>query len=311
MNDPRQVLGRVVARVLWLVFTLWAVFTISFLLMENSPGGPFLGEKKLPDEIRRNLEEYYDLDGTMSDRYWKSLWKAVTFRFGPSMKLKDYTVNRVIAEGLPVSAALGVVALTLALIVGLTAGAVAAVNRNSWVDYSFMALATVGIAIPNFVLAGLVIILVSFQLGLLPPAGWGSAKQMILPACCLAAPYAAYIARLTRTGMLEVLNLDWVRTAYAKGMPSRTVIVKHALRGAIAPVVSYLGPAAAGILTGSLVIERIFNVPGLGSHFIDAATQRDYPLVTGIIMVYTLLLFTMNTLVDFSYAIIDPRVKLD
>jgi oligopeptide transport system permease protein len=294
-----------------LVFTLWAVFTISFLLMENSPGGPFLGEKKLPDEIRRNLEEYYDLDGTMSERYWKSLGRAATFRFGPSMKLKDYTVNGVIAEGLPVSAALGIVSLTIALIVGLTAGVVAAVNRNTWIDYSFMGLATVGIAVPNFVLAGLVIIVVSFQLRLLPPAGWGSAKQIILPACCLAAPYAAYIARLTRTGMLEVLNLDWVRTAYAKGMQPRTVIVKHALRGAIAPVVSYLGPAAAGILTGSLVIERIFNVPGLGSHFIDAATQRDYPLVTGIIVVYTLLLFTMNTLVDFSYAIIDPRVKLE
>jgi ABC-type dipeptide/oligopeptide/nickel transport system permease component len=301
-------LGR---RILWLMFTLWAVFTISFLLMVYSPGGPFLGERKLPDEIRRSLEEYYDLDGTLAERYGKAFARAALFRFGPSTKLKDYTVNKVIAEGFPVSAALGIVALCLALAVGLTAGVIAAVKRNTFFDFAFMGLATIGIAIPNFVLAGFAIILFSFVLQWFPPAGWGSVRQIVLPAVCLAAPYAAYIARLTRAGMLEVLNLDYVRTAYAKGLLPRTVIVRHALRGAIMPVVSYIGPAAAGILTGSLVIERIFNVPGLGSHFIDAATQRDYPLVTGIIVVYTLLLFTMNTLVDLSYAIIDPRVKLD
>jgi len=307
----RDVASRLLQRLGWLAFTLWAVFTISFFLMEFSPGGPFLGERKLPDEIRRNLEEFYDLNGTRSERYFKTLGRVAILRFGPSTKLKDYTVNRVIAEGLPVSMALGVVALTIALGVGLTAGVIAAVKRNTLYDFGFMGLATVGIAVPNFVLAGFAIILFAFQLKLFPPAGWGSAQQIILPACCLAAPYAAYIARLTRAGMMEVLNLDYVRTAYAKGLPPRTVIIRHALRGAIMPVVSYIGPAAAGILTGSLVIERIFNVPGLGSHFIDAATQRDYPLVTGIIVVYTLLLFTMNTLVDFSYAIIDPRVKLE
>ncbi|WP_254511318.1 ABC transporter permease [Anatilimnocola floriformis] len=311
MTSFPQLLGILGRRVLWLFFTLWAVFSISFLLMVSSPGGPFLGERKLPDEIRRSMAEYYDLDGTMSERYFKSLAKAFTFRFGPSTKLKDYTVNRVIAEGFPVSAALGVIALTLALAVGMTAGIIAAVKRNTFFDFAFMGLATIGIAIPNFVLAGFTIILFCFVLKWFPPAGWGSVKQIVLPAVCVAAPYAAYIARLTRTGMLEVLNLDFVRTAYAKGLSPRTVIVRHALRGAIMPVVSYIGPAAAGILTGSLVIERIFNVPGMGSHFIDAAMQRDYPLVTGIIMVYTLLLFTMNTLVDLSYAIIDPRVKLE
>lgn len=311
MNSAWQVLGVLLRRGLWLIFTLWAVFTISFLLMENSPGGPFLGERKLPDEIRRSLREYYDLDGTMSWRYFNSMGKAFTFRFGPSTKLKDFTVNQVIAEGFPVSAALGVISLCMALAVGMTAGIIAAVKRNTIFDFGFMGLATIGIAIPNFVLAGLAIILFCFVLPLFPPAGWGSVQQIVLPAVCVAAPYAAYIARLTRTGMLEVLNLDYVRTAYAKGLAPRTVIVRHALRGAIMPVVSYIGPAAAGILTGSLVIERIFNVPGMGSHFIDAATQRDYPMVTGIIMVYTLLLFTMNTLVDLSYAVIDPRVKLE
>lgn len=311
MTSGWHLLSVIGQRVLWLLFTLWAVFTISYLLMEFAPGGPFLGERKLPDEIRRAQAEFYDLDGTMTERYFKTLGKVIFFRFGPSTKLKDYTVNQVIAAGFPVSAGLGVIALTLALIVGLTAGVVAAVNRNSFFDFSFMGLATIGIAIPNFVLAGLVVILFSFVLRWFPPAGWGSVRQMVLPAVCLAAPYAAYIARLTRTGMLEVLNLDYVRTAYAKGLMPRTVIVRHALRGAIMPVVSYIGPAAAGILTGSLVIERIFNVPGLGSHFIDAAMQRDNPMMTGIVMVYTLLLFTMNTLVDLSYAIIDPRVKLD
>jgi ABC-type dipeptide/oligopeptide/nickel transport system permease component len=307
----RSFVSYLATRLVWLVFTLWAVFTISFLLMEYSPGGPFLGERKLSDEVRRSLREYYDMDGTMLERYFKTLGKVATFRFGPSTKLKDYDVNRVIAEGFPVSAALGVVALCLALMAGLTAGVIAAVKRNSLYDFTFMGLATIGIAVPNFVLAGLAVILFAFLIPLFPPAGWGRADQIVLPAICLAAPYAAYIARLTRTGMLEVLNLDYIRTAYAKGLAPRTVIVRHALNGAIMPVVSYLGPAAAGILTGSLVIERIFNVPGMGSHFIEAASQRDFPLVTGIIVVYTLLLFTMNTLVDLSYAIIDPRVKLE
>lgn len=307
----RSLIGYLGPRLFWLVFTLWAVFTISFFLMEYSPGGPFLGERKLPDEIRRSLKEYYDMDGTMTERYFKTLGKVALFRFGPSTKLKDYDVNRVIAEGFPVSAALGVVSLCLALAVGLTAGVIAAVKRNSLYDFGFMGLATIGIAVPNFVLAGLAVILFAFILPIFPPAGWGRANQIVLPAICLAGPYAAYIARLTRAGMLEVLNLDYVRTAYAKGLTPRTVIVRHALHGAIMPVVSYIGPAAAGILTGSLVIERIFNVPGMGSHFIEAATQRDFPLVTGIIVVYTLLLFTMNTLVDLSYSIIDPRVKLE
>ena len=193
----------------------------------------------------------------------------------------------------------------------MTAGVISAVKRNSIVDFSFMLMATVGIAVPNFVLASLAIILLVFWLQLVPAAGWGSVQQLFLPALCIAAPYAAYIARLTRAGMLEVLNLDYIRTAYAKGLAPRTVVVKHALCGGILPVVSYLGPATAGILTGSLVLERIFNIPGMGSHFIDAAIQRDYTLALGMVVVYTLLLLVMNTLVDLSYAIIDPRVKVE
>jgi ABC-type dipeptide/oligopeptide/nickel transport systems, permease components len=201
-------------------------------------------------------------------------------------------------------------ALGFALAVGTTAGVISAVWRNSALDMGFMALATVGIAIPNFVLASLSIIIIVFQLQLLPAAGWGTLKQLILPAICLGAPYAAYIARLTRASMLEVLSLDYIRTAYAKGLIARQVIVRHALRGALLPVLSYLGPATAALLTGSLVVERIFNIPGMGSHFIEAGIQRDYTLEMGVVLVYTFLLYCLNTLVDFSYGIVDPRVTM-
>jgi oligopeptide transport system permease protein len=235
---------------------------------------------------------------------------VVRLDFGPSFKLLDYNVNEVIAQGFPVSASLGVFAMVFALTLGLTAGVVSAIGRQSLYDYAFMTAATVGVAMPSFVLASLAIVLFVFQLSLFPAAGWGSLSQIVLPAICLGAPFAGYIARLTRTGMLEVLGQDYIRTAYAKGLPHRRVIVRHALKGAILPVVSYLGPAVAAILTGSIVIERIFALPGMGSHFIEAATQRDYTLAMGMVLVYTFLLFVMNTLVDLSYGMIDPRVKL-
>lgn len=295
----------------WMALTLWVVFTISWILMRVVPGGPFDAEKNVPAEIKRNIEARYRMDQPLHIQYLDQLARTVRFDLGPSFKLKDFTVNEVIAQGFPVSASLGIFAITFALALGLTAGVIAAVGRNSAYDVGFMSLATIGIAVPNFVLAGLAIILFVFQLQIFPAAGWGTLWQIVLPAMCLGAPYAAYIARLTRAGMLEVLNLDYVRTAYAKGLARRTVIVRHALRGAILPVVTYLGPATAGILTGSLVIERIFNLPGMGSHFIEAATQRDYTLAMGMVLVYTVLLYVLNTLVDLSYSIIDPRVKVE
>jgi ABC-type dipeptide/oligopeptide/nickel transport system permease component len=300
-----------VKRFAWMALTLWVVFTISWILMRVVPGGPFDSEKKLPPEIKRNIEAKFKLDQPLHVQYWSQLTDALRGDLRPSFKLKDFTVNEVIAQGFPVSASLGIFALSFALVAGTTAGVVSAVNRNSAYDVAFMAAATLGIAVPNFVLAGLSVIVFVFWLGWLPAAGWGTARQLILPALCLGAPYAAYIARLTRAGMLEVLNLDYIRTAYAKGLAPRQVIVGHALRGAMLPVVTYLGPATAGILTGSLVVERIFNVAGMGSHFIEAATQRDYTLAMGMVLVYTLLLSAMNLLVDLSYAIIDPRVKVE
>jgi oligopeptide transport system permease protein len=297
-------------RLAWMVFTLWIVFTISWTIMRLTPGGPFDTEKRIPAEIKRNIEARYRLDQPWYRQYCENLASAARLDFGPSFRLKDFTVNEVIAQGFPVSASLGIFALCFALSLGMTAGVISAVWRNSPVDYAFMALATLGIAVPVFVLAGVSILLFVFLLPLFPAAGWGSLRQLVLPALCLGAPYAAYIARLTRTSMLEVLHLDYIRTAYAKGLAPRTVIVKHALRGAVTPVLTYLAPATAALLTGSLVVERIFNLPGMGSHFIEAASQRDWTLEMGVVLVYTFLLYVLNTLVDLSYALIDPRVKL-
>ena len=297
-------------RIGWMVLTLWIVFTVSFFLMRAVPGGPFDDEKKLPPDIKKNIEARYHLDDPLPKQYLDHLGRIVfKFDFGPSYRLRDYTVNEIISEGFPVSASLGVFAMVFALSLGMTAGVISAVRRNSFLDVSFMSAATLGIAVPNFVLASLAIVVFVFLLDWFPAAGWGTLRQMILPAICLGAPFAAYIARLTRTGMMEVLGLDYIRTAYAKGLDSRRVVLRHALRGAILPVVSYLGPATAGILTGSLVLERIFGLPGMGSHFIVAAEQRDFTLCMGMVLVYSFLVLLMNMLVDLSYSVIDPACQ--
>jgi oligopeptide transport system permease protein len=294
-----------------MVVTLWVVFTVSFLLMRAVPGGPFSQERKIDRDVRRNLEKRYKLDQPLYKQYGSNLWDTVVRRdLGPSMKLKDYSVNEIIAHGFPVSASLGILALSLALAVGLTAGTLAALRRQRLLDVTVMGVATIGIAVPNFWLAGVSIVLFVFVLPLLPAAGWGSPSQLVLPVACLAAPYAAYIARLTRTGMLDVLSQDYIRTAQAKGLAPRRVVIHHALKGAVLPVVSFLGPAVAAILTGSLVIEQIFFLPGLGRAFISAALQRDYPVAMGLVLIYTIILYVMNMLVDISYRVLDPRVKL-
>lgn len=298
-------------RLLWLALTLWAVFTVSFILMRAVPGGPFDEEKRIAPEIRRNLEQRYDLDKTKWEQYWLTLGRVARLDLGYCMKIGDYSVSRVIADGLPVSASLGVVALALAMVFGVVTGVVAAVFRGTSGDVALRTAATLGIALPNFVIAGVSIILFVFWLKWLPAAGWGSPSQIVLPAFCLGAPYAAYVARITRTSMLDVLAQDHIRTARAKGVGPMRVVFVHALRGAMLPVVSFLGPAVAGIMTGSLVVERIFAIPGLGEYFVKAAFLRDYPLSMGVVLLYTLLLYTMNFLVDLSYGILDPRVELE
>jgi len=294
-----------------MALTLWAVFTVSWVLMRLVPGGPYQSDRKLTPEMERNIRAKFKLDDPWPQQYWDHLTDAVRLDLRPSFQLSDYSVNEIIAQGFPVSASLGIFAMVFALTLGITAGVVSALRRNTWLDVGFMTAATVGIAVPNFVLASLAILVFVFILHWFPAGGWGNLNQIVLPALCLGAPFAAYIARLTRTGLLETLGQDYIRTAYAKGLSPRKVIVRHALRGAMLPVVSYLGPATAGILTGSLVLEQIFALPGMGSHFIQAATQKDYTLAMGVVLVYTMLLLVMNTLVDLSYSYIDPRVKLE
>jgi oligopeptide transport system permease protein len=300
----------VVRRVLGLVFTVWVVYTATFFLMYSVPGGPFSGERQLDPEIEANLKRAYNLDLPVYQQYFIQLNRALRGDLGPSYRLADFTVTEVLAQGLPISASLGILALAFAILLGMSAGIVSAVYRGSVADVLLMSAATLGIALPSFVIASLAILLFVFLIPLFPAAGWGTVRQLILPAVCLGTLYAAEIARITRTGMLDTFSQDYIRTARAKGLSEFVVVLRHALPGTLLPVVSFLGPATAGILTGSIVVEKIFAIPGLGWHFVQAALQRDFTLEMGLVLLYTMLLYTMNFLVDLSYALLDPRVEL-
>jgi oligopeptide transport system permease protein len=300
----------IVRRLLAMLVTLWVVFTVSFLLMRAVPGGPYSGDRNLPPEIEENVKHRYRLDLPLYEQYWIELKNVASGDLGMSVRLYDFNVNQIIAQGLPISASLGILAMAFALTLGIAAGIVSAAYRGSFADLALMSVATVGIALPSFVVASLAILLFVFLIPIFPAAGWGSFQQLVLPAVCLGALYAAEVARITRTSMLDVLSQDHIRTARAKGLGEASVLLRHALPGALLPVVSFLGPATAGILTGSVVIEKIFAIPGLGWHFVQAALTRDYTLTMGLVLLYTFLLFTLNFLVDLSYRILDPRVEL-
>jgi len=300
-----------VKRFLWTLLIFWVVFTITFFLMRAVPGGPFSGEKALDPDIERNFKQRYNMNAELHEQYLTELSRYCRGDFGVSMKIKDFSINEIIAQGFPISGTLGFGALFFALTLGITAGATSAVNRSGFSDVGLMTIATIGIALPEFVVASLVVITFVFLIPVFPAAGWGSLSQLVLPVVCLGLPYAAYIARLTRTGMLDVLSQDYIRTARAKGLLPRTVILRHALKGALLPVVSYIGPATAGILTGSMIEEKIFAIPGLGMHLVESATQRDYSLTMGLTMFYTLLLCAMNFIVDVFYKLLDPRIQLE
>jgi oligopeptide transport system permease protein len=293
-----------------MVVTLWVIFTLTWLLMRAVPGGPYSRERKLPKATEEAYKRRYNLDLPWQRQYVEELKRVAVGNLGLPFKLNDFTVNRVIAQGWPVSAALGILALTFAATLGLTAGIVSAASRGSPADLVLMTIATLGIAVPSFIIASLAVLLFVFLIPIFPAGGWGTFRQLILPAMCLGAPFAAEIARITRTGMLDTLSQDYIRTARAKGLSELPVVLRHALPGAMLPVVSFLGPAAAGILTGSVVIEKMFAIPGLGWHLVQAALQRDFTLEMGLVLLYTVLLFTMNFIVDVSYAILDPRVEL-
>ncbi len=299
-------------RTLWFFITLWIVVTVSFFLTRSVKGGPFNLPKEMPEQIEKNIRAKYNLDAPLIEQYL-DYCSGVVLRFdlGPSLKLQDYSVNEIIAETLPRSAFLGFLALSIALAFGLAAGIFAAIRRGGVLDSLVMTLAALGIAIPNFILAFLLILLFVFIWPILPAAGWGEIKHLILPALALGAPFGAQIARLSRTGMLEVLGQDYIRAARARGLGERRVILLHALRGALLPVASYLGPASVGILTGSLVIEKIFAIPGMGDFFVNAALNRDHTLTMGIVIVYCILVYTINMIVDVAYTLIDPRISLE
>lgn len=299
-------------RLLSAVPTLLVLLALSFALIRVAPGGPFSAEKQLPPEIEARLNAAYYLDEPLWQQFGRYLGGLLRGDFGPSFQYKDYTVSELIAAGFPVSLKLGGLAILLALLVGVAVGALAALRQNRPTDHLVMAAAMTGISIPNFVLAPLLILFFAVNLRWLPAGGLGdgSFANLILPVVSLALPQIAYIARLTRGSMIEVLRSDFIRTARAQGLPTREILLGHALRPAMLPVVSYLGPATAGIITGSVVIEQIFGVPGLGRYFVQGALNRDYTLVMGVVVFYGVLIILFNFLVDLAYRWLDPRVKL-
>ncbi len=291
--------------------TLFVIITLAFFLIRAAPGGPFDQEQSLPPEILANLESAYGLDKPVLTQYGRYLGALLRGDFGPSFKYKDFTVTELIGQGFPVTLQLGVVALTLALAIGIPAGIFAALHHNSAADYATMSLAVVGIAIPSFVVLPFLGLFFGIYLRWLPVAGWepGSVKHLVLPVIALCLPPLAYIARLTRGSMLEVLRSEYIRTAFAKGLPLRVVILRHALRPALLPVASYLAPAVASIMTGSLVVESIAGLPGIGRYLVQGALNRDYTLVMGMVIIYSALLIAMGLVVDLLYAWLDPRIR--
>lgn len=299
-------------RLLSAIPTLFLLITFAFFLIRIAPGGPFDSERALPADIEANLEAKYHLDEALPLQYLRYLWQIARLDLGPSFHYLDWTVNDLIIQGAPVSFTLGGLALLLALAIGVPIGAWAALRQNRAADYSVMSIAMIGISITNFVMAPLLILLFAITLGWLPAGGWAyTPSRMALPVLTLALPMIAYIARITRGAMIEVLRSSFIRTARAKGMPEKTILFQHALKPALLPVISYLGPAAAAILTGSVVVERIFTIPGIGSYFVQGALNRDYTLVMGVVILYGILIIFFNFMVDLIYAWLDPRIRYD
>lgn len=290
--------------------TLFIVITISFFLIRLAPGGPFDLERPLEAKVMENLRRIYQLDKPLHEQYWLYLSALLRGDFGPSFYFRDFSIAELFARGLPISMTLGFSALTLALLAGGALGAIAAFRQNQPTDYAVVGLATFGITVPSFVVAPVLQIVFGLTLAWLPVGGWndGAVRNAVLPVLTLALPQIAVIARLTRASMIEVLRSNPIRTLRANGLPLN-IIVRHALRGAALPVVSYLGPAAAALLTGSVVVETIFGIPGVGRYFVEGALNRDYTLVMGTVIMIAVFVLVFNLIVDLVYALIDPRVR--
>lgn len=301
----------ILKRFLASLVTIWVVITLTFFLMRIMPGGPFDGEKKVPEQIKANLEEKFGMNKPLMVQYGMYLKNLLKGDLGPAMKYEGRTVNWVIDYSFPTSAKLGAVSVIVSLVIGVYMGVVSALNQGKWPDSVCMILATLGVTVPSFVLATLLILLFAVKLQWLPVIGFDGPKNYIMPVIALSGYSMAFIARLTRSRLIEVIRQDYIRTAKAKGLSRNTVIYKHALRNSLIPIVTYLGPLIAGILTGSFVVERLFGIPGLGGEFVNSINNRDYTTLLGVTVFYSTLLIVCNFVVDILYVIIDPRIKLD
>ncbi len=312
MEVTQAMLRFLLRRLIVAIPTLFVVITAAFFMMRAAPGNPFSTDRKLPPEIEKNIEAKYGFDKPLIVQYGAYLGGVLHGDFGPSLKYRDKTVLQIIGENYQVSLRIGLAAFAIMIIVGVSLGVAAALRQNGPVDYTVMSIAVLGICIPSFVTAPLLQLAFGTELGVLPIAGWngGAIANLILPVTVLAIPQIAVISRLTRAGMIEALKSNYVRTARAKGLPELSIVTKHALRAAVLPLVSYLGPAFAGVLTGSLVVERIFGLPGLGKFFVNSALQRDYTVVMGLVIFYATLILALNLVTDLLYAVLDPRVRL-
>ena len=299
----------ILGRILQAIPTLLIIAALTFFMTRMAPGGPFDSEKPIPEEIKERIEAHYGLDKPLHEQFFLYIGNLLQGDLGPSFKYVGWEVSELIAQAFPVSAQLGLFSLAIALVLGLPAGIVAALRKNSPWDYVPMSLAMLGICLPTFVLGPALILLFSTQLGWFSPMGWYSMSDIVLPSLTLGLFYAAYIARLTRAGMLETLSQDYVRTARAKGASPSQMVLKHALRGGLLPVVTFLGPAFAGLISGSFIIETIFFIPGLGRFFVTAAFNRDYTMVLGTVLFYATLIILLNLLVDVIQAALDPKAR--
>ncbi len=302
----------ILRRVLGAIPTLLIIITLSFFMLRAAPGGPFTTQRALPPQVKANLMHMYHLDEPLWEQYGRYLGNIVRGNFGPSFVYRGTSVNDLITQGLPVDATIGGFALLLSLLVGIPLGIIAALRQNTAWDYIPMAGAMAGISIPNFVVAPVLILLLAVKLHWLPAGGWGGGHPLYLalPVVSLALPMIAYMARLMRGSMVEVLSSPYIRTARAKGLPERTVILRHALRPALMPLISFLGPATVALLTGSIVIEQIFGLPGIGRFFVTGALNRDYTLVMGVTILYGMLIIAFNLVADVLYGALDPRARL-
>lgn len=297
-------------KLILLVVSLYLVASVTFFLMQAAPGDPFMQEQAIPEEIMKSMYAHYGLDQPWYVQYGRYLKGLATWNLGPSFKYEGRSVNDIIREGFPVSLLLGLEAICISLFSGVVLGAIAAVKRSKWQDHLCMIVAVIGISVPNFIMATFLQFLFAMKLDLFPVARWGSLAHSILPAFALAALPTAFIARLTRANMVEVLEQDYIQTARAKGLSTRQVVLKHVLKNSLLPVITYLGPLASAILTGSFIVEKIFGIPGLGGWFVTSITNRDYTVIMGVTVFYSAILMFCVMLVDIFYSLVDPRIQI-